>query len=127
MDTPPLRRQGPSVVHVRHRLGQMPSRQQRGFLRGGVAQDQNRPPDASLSQGDPLSQAGYGKGPDARSLQGAGRHRSPVAVGLRLYHRHQLRLRSQCVPQHLGVVPEGCQIHLPPGPGGGAGLLLNPQ
>ena len=36
-------------------------------------------------------------------------------------------MSAECVPQHLGVVPKGRQIHLPPGPSGGAGLLLKPQ
>ena len=36
MDTPPSGCQGPPVVNIRHRLGQMPSCQERSFLRGGI-------------------------------------------------------------------------------------------
>ena len=42
-----------------------------------------------------------------------------MAVGVGLHHRHQLLPRRQGLLEDGGIVGQGLQIHLPPGPGGG--------
>ena len=74
---------------VRHRLDQPPAAQKGDLLHRGVAQNQNGSPNSRPAQGDPLGQAGHGKGPNAAFLQAPGHNSRAVAVAVRLDHRHQ--------------------------------------
>ena len=121
---------GPAVVRIRHRGAQIPAPQQRGLGGVGPAQDQNFPSDARLAQLDTFRQTGHRKEADALPLQGPGHRHGPMAVSVRLDHRHKSTGRRQVFPQQGGILAQGGQVDLPPGtgirrkflPAGGDGL-----
>ena len=112
----PPGRQGLSVVFVHHGLGEPPPAEQRGLLRGRIAQDQDLAPDAHPAQVHPLRQTGHRESLDALLLQPVGHGKGSVAVGVGFHHRHQAAAGGQGPLEHPGVVGQGVQIHVPPGP-----------
>ena len=81
--------QGPAVGLVGHRLGEVPPPEQGHIPGRGVAQDKDGPPDPVLPQGNALGQGGRGEGPHPLPPKPPGRWGRPVAIAVRLHHRHE--------------------------------------
>ena len=109
--------QGPAMGLVRHRLGQSPANQQWDRLRRRVSQNQDHPLHPRPAERDSLVQAGHGESGHPLPRQPPGSGDGPVAVGIRLHHRHQPAPGVQQVLKDPGVVGQGVQVDFLPGPG----------
>ena len=115
----PLAGQGPAVVPVRHRLNEPPAPEQLRLFRRCPSQHQDGGEDPRLPQGDPLRHAGHRECLHPPAPKRPSHRHRPVAIGVRLHHRHQPAAAARGGLEHLGVVGQGVQVHLPPRPGGG--------
>ena len=111
----------PAVSLVGHRLGEMPAAEEGDLTGRGVAQNEDGAQHPGLPKGDALSQTGHPEGPHPVPPQAAGHRHRPVAVAVRFDHRHQRAAGGQGGAEGAGVVPQGVQVQLLPGPAAGGG------